>query len=102
MILAFLGNFRYRFWPFWIVVFEEFKLSLTIHEQTTLRPAPSTVWTVLDEAAVKPHKQTMWLNSRDPDFAIKQRVVTTLYREIPMVGRVILSLATTNGVLLLP
>ena len=29
MILAFLGNFRYRFWPFWIVVFEEFKLSLT-------------------------------------------------------------------------
>lgn len=73
-------------------------LTAAIHEQTTLRPAPSTVWTILDEAAVKPHKQTMSLNSRDPDFAIKQQVITNLYRELPMVGRVILSLDEKTGI----
>lgn len=40
----------------------------------------TTVWTILDEAVVKPHKQAMWLNSRDPDFTVKQQAITDLYR----------------------
>ncbi|NMP23905.1 IS630 family transposase [Sulfobacillus harzensis] len=72
-------------------------LTTAIHEETTLRPAPSTVWTILDEAAVKPHKQAMWLNSHDPDFAAKQQAITNLYRELPMAGRLILSFDEKTG-----
>lgn len=68
-----------------------------IRTTTTLRPAPSTVWTILDEAAVKPHKHTMWLNSRDPDFTRKQQQIITLYRELPMAGRIVLSLDEKTG-----
>lgn len=68
-----------------------------IHSTTTLRPAPSTVWTILDEATLKPHKHTMWLNSRDPDFTRKQQQIIALYREVPMAGRILLSVDEKTG-----
>jgi transposase len=73
-------------------------LTAAVHAETTLRPAASTVWTILDEAAVKPHKHTMWLNSRDPEFATKQQAITDLYRELPRAGRLILSLDEKTGI----
>jgi hypothetical protein len=30
--------------------------------------SPSSVWRLLDQAALKPHKWVYWLNSPDPDF----------------------------------
>ena len=72
-------------------------LTDSIHTTTTLRPAPSTVWTILDEAAVNPHKHTMWLHSRDPDFTRKQPQIITLYRELPMADRILLSLDEKTG-----
>lgn len=72
-------------------------LTAAIHEQTALRPASSTVWTILDEATVKPHMQAMWLNSHDPAFTTKPRAITDLYRELPMASRLILSLDKKTG-----
>lgn len=58
-------------------------LTLAVHAGTTLRPAPSTVWTILDEAAVKPHKHTTWLNSRDPEFPTSNRPLPTFTASFP-------------------
>lgn len=57
-------------------------LTAAVHAQTTVRPAASTVWTVLDEAVMKPHKHRMWLHSHAPDFEAKERVITNLYRTL--------------------
>ena len=39
----------------------------------------STLWRVLDEADLKPHRCVYWLNSHDPGFAAKARAICTLY-----------------------
>jgi len=39
----------------------------------------STVWRLLDQAAIKPHRWHYWLNSSDPDFQIKMQDVVHLY-----------------------
>ncbi len=36
------------------------------HQQAMSR---ATIWRILDEADLKPHKSVYWLNSHDPDFA---------------------------------
>jgi len=35
----------------------------------------ATVWRILDEADLKPHKSVYWLNSHDPDFEEKAREI---------------------------
>jgi transposase len=39
----------------------------------------STLWRVLDEADLKPHRCVYWLNSHDPEFDAKARDICTLY-----------------------
>ena len=39
----------------------------------------STLWRVLNEADLKPHRCVYWLNSHDPWFAAKARDICTLY-----------------------
>ena len=39
----------------------------------------STLWRVLDEADLKPHRCVYWLNSHDPGFDAKARDICTLY-----------------------
>jgi hypothetical protein len=34
-------------------------------------PSRSTIWRLLDEIDLKPHKSVYWLNSHDPDFTPK-------------------------------
>src|SRR3954451_5170209 len=43
----------------------------------------STIWRILDEADLKPHRSVSWLNSHDPDFGAKARAICRLYREAP-------------------
>ena len=50
----------------------------------------STIWRILDEADLKPHRSVYWLNSHDPDFDAKAQEICKLYIEAPMmyaVGR---------------
>ena len=39
----------------------------------------STVFRILDDADLKPHRSVYWLNSHDPDFQAKAREVCGLY-----------------------
>jgi hypothetical protein len=38
-----------------------------------------TLWRILDEADLKPHRRVYWLNSHDPTFAAKARDICSLY-----------------------
>ena len=39
----------------------------------------STIWRVLNDADLKPHRSVYWLNSHDPDFEAKARNICHLY-----------------------
>ena len=39
----------------------------------------ATIWRLLDQTAIKPHRWHYWLNSPDPDFDIKMQDVVCLY-----------------------
>ena len=39
----------------------------------------SSIWRLLDEADLKPHRSVYWLNSHDPDFEAKAQDICALY-----------------------
>ena len=39
----------------------------------------ATIWRLLDQTVIKPHRWHYWLNSPDPDFDIKMQDVVSLY-----------------------
>lgn len=39
----------------------------------------SSLWRILDEADLKPHRSVYWLNSHDPDFEAKAHDICSLY-----------------------
>ena len=40
----------------------------------------SSIWCLLDEADLKPHRSVYWLNSHDPDFEPQAHAICALYR----------------------
>jgi len=44
----------------------------------------STIWRVLHEADLKPHRSVYWLNSHDPDFDSKAHAICRLYVQAPV------------------
>lgn len=43
----------------------------------------STIWRILEDADLKPHKSVYWLNSHDPEFELKAREIGQLYVNAP-------------------
>lgn len=43
---------------------------------------PSTVWTVLNDRQIKPHRMKYYLVKKDPDFKIKAEKVLLLYKRV--------------------
>ena len=39
----------------------------------------SSIWRILEEADLKPHRSVYWLNSHDPDFEAKAHDICSLY-----------------------
>ena len=39
----------------------------------------SSIWRILEEADLKPHRSVYWLNSHDPDFEAKAHDICQLY-----------------------
>jgi DDE superfamily endonuclease len=39
----------------------------------------SSIWRILEEADLKPHRSVYWLNSHDPDFEVKAQAICALY-----------------------
>jgi DDE superfamily endonuclease len=49
--------------------------------QHRLQPiSRASIWRILEEADLKPHRSVYWLNSHDPDFEIKAQDICQLYR----------------------
>ena len=67
------------------------------HDQAMSR---STVWRILDEADLKPHRSVYWLNSHDPDFDSKAHAICQLYLKAPTMyqqGRLIICCDEKTG-----
>ena len=41
----------------------------------------SSIWRILEEADLKPHRSVYWLNSHDPDFEAKAQAICQLYHQ---------------------
>jgi hypothetical protein len=64
----------------------------------------STVWRILDDADLKPHKSVYWLNSHDPDFDDKAREICELYVKAPQLyqqGRLVICTDEKTGMQIL-
>lgn len=54
-----------------------------LHDAHAAAMSRSTIFRVLNQAAIKPHKSRYWLNSHDPDFETKTLEVARLYLDAP-------------------
>ena len=77
-------------------------LAATLINQTAhaLAMSRSTIWRVLDEADLKPHRSVYWLNSHDPDFDAKAQAICKLYVEAPVMyqqGRLVICCDEKTG-----
>jgi transposase len=43
----------------------------------------ATIWRILDDADLKPHRSVYWLNSHDPDFANQAKLICQQYMQSP-------------------
>ncbi len=48
------------------------------------KPSKSTVWRILNDNDIKPHKIRYYLEKRDPDFDRKMQTVLMLYRDVSL------------------
>jgi len=72
-------------------------INRTAHDLAMSR---STIWRILDEADLKPHRSVYWLNSHDPDFDAKAQEICKLYIEAPMMyqqGRLVICCDEKTG-----
>lgn len=63
----------------------------------------STIWRILDDADLKPHKSAYWLNSHDPDFQARAREICRLYLDAPRLfeaGELVISTDEKTGILI--
>jgi transposase len=64
----------------------------------------STIGRILAEADLKPHRSQYWLNSHDPDFDTKAKIICQLYLDAPRFseqGRLVLSRDEKTGMQIL-
>ena len=54
-------------------------LVAALQEQRLWTMSRSSIWRLLDEADLKPHRSVYWLNSHDPDFETKAHNICSLY-----------------------
>jgi transposase len=47
----------------------------------------ATVWRILHDADLKPHRSVYWLNSHDPDFDAKAKAICGLYVQSPVLSQ---------------
>ena len=49
------------------------------HRRPAVPMSRATIWRILDDADLKPHRSVYWLNSHDPDFETKAHGLCDLY-----------------------
>lgn len=66
----------------------------TVREGLVASISRATVWRLLDQAAIKPHRWHYWLHSNDPDFEPKMLDIVELYlhaQDLAECGEIVLS-----------
>lgn len=80
-------------------------IAATIANQAYYRAMDrSTIWRILNQADLKPHRSVYWLNSHDPDFEAKARGICQLYVQAPQFyqhGRLVLCCDEKTGMQIL-
>jgi DDE superfamily endonuclease len=64
----------------------------------------ATIWRILEDADLKPHKSIYWLNSHDPDFDAKAQAICRLYLDAPRLyqqGRLVICCDEKTGMQIL-
>jgi hypothetical protein len=54
-------------------------LVAALSQRHTWTMSRSSIWRILEEADLKPHRSVYWLNSHDPDFETKAHDICSLY-----------------------
>ena len=54
-------------------------LVAALFQRRTWTMSRSSIWRILEEADLKPHRSVYWLNSHDPDFESKAHDICSLY-----------------------
>jgi hypothetical protein len=54
-------------------------LVAALFQRRTWTMSRSSIWRLLEEADLKPHRSVYWLNSHDPDFEAKAQDICSLY-----------------------
>ncbi len=54
-------------------------LVAALFQRRTWTMSRSSIWRILEEADLKPHRSVYWLNSHDPDFEAKAHDICSLY-----------------------
>ena len=54
-------------------------LVAALRQRRTWTMSRSSIWRILEEADLKPHRSVYWLNSHDPDFEAKAHAICALY-----------------------
>jgi hypothetical protein len=54
-------------------------LVAALFQRRTWAMSRSSIWRILEEADLKPHRSVYWLNSHDPDFEAKAHDICSLY-----------------------
>lgn len=54
-----------------------------VNEAAAEAMSRATIWRILDDADLKPHRSVYWLNSHDPDFDAKAKAIGSLYVQSP-------------------
>jgi transposase len=54
-------------------------LVAALRQRRTWTMSRSSIWRILEEADLKPHRSVYWLNSHDPDFEAKAQDICALY-----------------------
>jgi transposase len=54
-------------------------LVTALFQRRTWTRSRSSIWRILEEADLKPHRSVYWLNSHDPDFEAKAHDICSLY-----------------------
>jgi hypothetical protein len=74
------------------------------HQPLAPAMSRSTLWRILDDADLKPHRSVYWLNSHDPDFDTKARDICALYVDafrLYQEGRVVICVDEKTGMQIL-
>lgn len=80
-------------------------LAATILQETHHRAmSRASIWRILDDVDLKPHKSVYWLNSHDPDFDAKAKDICRLYLRAPQLyqqGRLVICSDEKTGMQIL-